>query len=131
MCCDVTAVTSQIKGLWYMLWPNQILKSKYLRFFLFSKQCDVTGDGTLIYKSLLLSRDMKFGIHQSVETLHIEAELGSVQQKAAKLTAKRTELLSELQKWSPQMELNGSTSTSDKNNIKNTQPPKTVRMVKR
>ena len=112
MCCDVTAVTSQIKGLWYMLWPNQILKSKYLRFFLFSKQCDVTGDGTLIYKSLLLSRDMKFGIHQSVETLHIEAELGSVQQKAAKLTAKRTELLSELQKWSPQMELNGSTSTS-------------------
>ena len=36
------------------------------------------------------TRDMKFGIHQSVETLHIEAELATVQQKAAKLTAKRT-----------------------------------------
>ena len=35
------------------------------------------------------TRDMKFGIHQSVETLHIEAELASVQQKATKLTAKR------------------------------------------
>ena len=36
------------------------------------------------------TRDMKFGIHQSVETLHIEAELATVQQKAAKLTSKRT-----------------------------------------
>ena len=44
---------------------------------------------------------MKFGIHQSVETLHIEAELGHVQQKAAKLATKRTELLAEMQKWAP------------------------------
>ena len=36
------------------------------------------------------TRDMKFGIHQSVETLHIEAELATVQQKSAKLTSKRT-----------------------------------------
>ena len=44
---------------------------------------------------------MKFGIHQSVETLHIEAELGHVQQKAGKLSTKRTELLAEMQKWAP------------------------------
>ena len=36
------------------------------------------------------TRDMKFGIHQSVETLHIEAELATAQQKAAKLMSKRT-----------------------------------------
>ena len=47
------------------------------------------------------TKDMKFGIHQSVETLHIEAELGHVQQKAAKLATKRTELLAEMQKWAP------------------------------
>ena len=44
---------------------------------------------------------MKFGIHQSVETLHIEAELGHIQQKAAKLATKRSELLAEMQKWAP------------------------------
>ena len=63
------------------------------------------------------TKDMKFGISQSVETLHIEAELACVQQKAAKLSAKRTELMQELQKWSSQ---NGKKI-----------PPKTVRMVKR
>ena len=38
--------------------------------------------------SIALLKDMKFGISQSVETLHIEAELACVQQKAAKLSAK-------------------------------------------
>ena len=47
------------------------------------------------------TKDMKFGIHQSVETLHIEAELGHIQQKAAKLATKRSELLAEMQKWAP------------------------------
>jgi hypothetical protein len=47
------------------------------------------------------TKDMKFGIHQSVETLHIEAELGHIQQKAAKLAIKRSELLAEMQKWAP------------------------------
>ena len=60
------------------------------------------------------TRDMKFGIHQSVETLHIEAELASVQQKSAKLTAKRTELISEMQKWSPNLEVS-SNGSSDNN----------------
>ena len=66
------------------------------------------------------TKDMKFGIHQSVETLHIEAELACVQQKAAKLSAKRAELMAELQKWS-----------SQNADAKRTNPPKTVRMVKR
>lgn len=66
------------------------------------------------------TKDMKFGISQSVETLHIEAELACVQQKAAKLSAKRAELMQELQKWSSQ---NGKKILQH--------PPKTVRMVKR
>ena len=60
------------------------------------------------------TRDMKFGIHQSVETLHIEAELASVQQKSAKLTAKRAELINEMQKWSPNLEVS-SNGSSDNN----------------
>ncbi len=62
------------------------------------------------------TKDMKFGIHQSVETLHIEAELAQVQQKATKLASKRSELIGEMQKWT---------------NNNNDNRPKTVRMVKR
>ena len=101
------------------------------------------------------TRDMKFGIHQSVETLHIEAELASVQQKSAKLTAKRTELINEMQKWSPNLEVSSNGSSDNNKKIQQqvctkygnlekfsyseiflifffiSQQPKTVRMVKR
>ena len=75
------------------------------------------------------TKDMKFGIHQSVETLHIEAELAHVQQKSAKLASKRAELMQEIQKWSNNnnSELNYYSDKSQ--SIK--MPPKTVRMVKR
>ena len=52
------------------------------------------------------SRDMKFGIHQSVETLHIEAELAHVQQMTSKLTTKRSELILEMQKCAKDVEYN-------------------------
>ena len=55
------------------------------------------------------TKDMKFGIHQSVETLHIEAELAHIQQKAAKLATKRYELVNEMQRWTP------SSNSSDNN----------------
>lgn len=69
------------------------------------------------------TKDMKYGIHQSVETLHIEAELAHVQQKAAKLATKRSELLQEMQKWTP--------SSANAEQEKQENRPKTVRMVKR
>lgn len=87
------------------------------------------------------SRDMKFGIHQSVETLHIEAELAHVQQMTSKLTTKRSELILEMQKCASATKLRtnaafdqtwmngGDASSSD--SMKKQQPPKTVRMVKR
>lgn len=73
------------------------------------------------------TKDMKYGIHQSVETLHIEAELAHVQQKAAKLATKRSELLQEMQKWTPLPASNGFMAEQEKQENR----PKTVRMVKR
>lgn len=101
------------------------------------------------------SRDMKFGIHQSVETLHIEAELAHVQQMTSKLTTKRSELMLEMQKcasatkkWTNTNSSNGdfyeqaqwihnggggdaSSSDSMKKQPHQQPQPKTVRMVKR
>ncbi len=44
------------------------------------------------------SKDMQYGLQHSAETLHIEAELGHVQQKASSLAKKRNEMVFEIQK---------------------------------
>jgi hypothetical protein len=82
------------------------------------------------------TKDMKFGINQSVETLHIEAELAHIQQKAFNLTTKRSELVCEIQKWMPEYSSSGSQNghwngVVDYNTEDLKKQPKTVRMVKR
>ena len=80
------------------------------------------------------TKDMKYGIHQSVETLHIEAELGHVQQKATKLATKRAEIIAEMQGWMPRQSDQQSYQNvgyQNDNAFNGQERPKTVRMVKR